>query len=34
MTSDLNTFLTALYTIVDDLYQKHYAHLKPRRPGR
>lgn len=34
MTLDLNTFLTALYTIVDDLYQKHYAHLKPRRPGR
>ena len=26
--------LTALYIIVDDLYQKHYAHLKPRRPGR
>ncbi len=34
MTLDLDTFLTALYTIVDDLYNKHYLHLKPRRPGR
>ena len=34
MTLDLDTFLVALYTIVDDLYQEHYAHTKPRRPGR
>ena len=34
MTMDDDTFLTALYTIVDDLYQEHYAPLKPRRPGR
>lgn len=34
MTLDLDTFLTALYSIVDDLYQKHYAPLKPKRPGR
>lgn len=34
MTLDLDTFLTALYTIVDDLYQQHYAHQKPNRPGR
>ena len=34
MTLDLDTFLTALYSIVDDLYQQHYAPLKPRRPGR
>ena len=34
MTLDLDTFLTALYTIVDDLYQERYAHTKPRRPGR
>ena len=34
MTLDLDTFLTGLYTIVDDLYQEHYAHLKPRRPGK
>ena len=34
MTLDLDTFLTALYTIVDDLYSEHYAHCKPRRPGR
>ena len=31
---DLDTFLTALYSIVDDLYQKHYAPLKPKRPVR
>ena len=29
MTLDLSTFLTALHTIVDDLYQEHYAELKP-----
>jgi len=34
LTLDLDTFLVALYTIVDDLYQEHYAHTKPRRPGR
>lgn len=34
MTIDLDTFLAALYTIVDDIYQEHYAHTKPRRPGR
>lgn len=34
MTIDLDTFLVALYTIVDDIYQEHYAHTKPRRPGR
>ena len=34
MTLDLDTFLVALYTIVDDLYQERYAHTKPRRPGR
>ena len=34
MTLDLDTFPVALYAIVDDLYQRHYAHLKPSRPGR
>ena len=34
MTLDLDTFLTALYTTVDDLYSEHYAHRKPQRPGR
>ena len=34
MTVDLDTFLVALYTIVDDLYQEHFAPLKPRRPGK
>ena len=34
MTLDLDTFLTALYTIMDDLYSQHYAHRKPLRPGR
>ena len=34
MTLNLNAFLTALYIVLDDLYQKRYAHLKPRRPGR
>ena len=34
MTMDLDTFLVALYTIVDDLYQQHFAHYKPRRPGK
>ena len=34
MTLDLDTFLTALYTIVDDLYSEHYAHRKPLRPGK
>ena len=34
MTVDLDTFLVALYTIVDDLYQEHFAPLKPQRPGK
>jgi hypothetical protein len=34
MTLDLDTFLVALYTTVDDLYQEHCAPRKPRRPGR
>ena len=33
MTIDLNTFLVTLYTIVDDLYQQHFAQFKPHRPG-
>ena len=33
MTLPLDTLLVALYTIVDDLYQKHFAPLKPTRPG-
>ena len=33
MTIDLDTFLVALYTIVDDLYQQHFAQFKPHRPG-
>ena len=31
MAIDLDTFLVALYTIVDDLYQQHAAPAKPRR---
>ena len=34
MTLDLDTFPVTLYTIVDDLYWAHYAHLKPQRPGK
>lgn len=34
MTLDLDTFLVALYTIVDDLYQQRFAQHKPRRPGK
>lgn len=34
MTLDLDTFLTALYTMVDDLYQEHCAGRKPTRRGR
>lgn len=34
MTLDLDTFLVALYTMVDDLYWARYAHLKPSRPGK
>lgn len=30
---DTNTFLTALYTVVDDLYKAYAAPLKPHRPG-
>lgn len=33
MTLDLDTFLVALYSITDDLYQAHCACHKPRRPG-
>ena len=33
MTADLDTFLVALYTIVDDLYREHFAPRKPRRRG-
>ena len=33
MAIDLDTFLVALYTIVDDLYQQHVAAAKPVRPG-
>ena len=34
MTLDLDTFLVALYTIVDDLYQQSCAPLKPLTPGK
>src|SRR5687767_11925107 len=34
MTVDLDTFLVALYTIVDELYQRHVAPHRPRRRGR
>lgn len=34
MTIDLDTFLVALYSITDDLYQEHCAHHKPVRPGK
>ena len=33
MPMDLDTFLVALYTIVDDLYQQYAAPAKPVRPG-
>lgn len=33
MTIDIDTFLTALYTIVDDLYQQHFAPYKLKRRG-
>jgi hypothetical protein len=33
MTLDLDTFLTAVYVIVDEWYQIHFAALKPRRSG-
>ena len=33
MAIDLDTFLVALYTIVDDQYQQHIAAAKPGRPG-
>ena len=33
MPMDLDTFLVALYTIVDDWYQQHMAGAKPVRPG-
>ena len=34
MRVDLDTFLVALYTIVDELYQQHVAPHRPRRRGR
>ena len=34
MTLDLDTFLTALYTIVDDFHKRHLAPHKPSRPGK
>ena len=34
MTIDPDTFLVTSYTIVDDLYQQHFAQCKPRRPGK
>jgi hypothetical protein len=34
MTIDLDTFLTTVYCIVADMYQEHFAVLKPRRPGK
>ena len=34
MTVDLDTFLVAVYTIVDDLYQEQFAAYKPKRPGK
>jgi len=33
MTDETDTFLVALYTIVDDLYRTYAAPLKPSRPG-
>jgi hypothetical protein len=33
MDLDLDTFLVALYTIVDDLYREHFAPHRPRRRG-
>ncbi len=33
MTLDLDTFLVALYSIVDDLYREHFGPCKPRRRG-
>ena len=33
MDIDLDTFLTAVYTMIDDLYQEQFAAQKPSRPG-
>lgn len=33
MTLSIDTFLVALYTVVDDLYREHFAGRKPSRPG-
>ena len=33
MTIDLDTFLTGLYCVVDDVYRIEFAHCKPRRRG-
>ena len=34
MELDLDTFLAAVYCVVDDLYRAEFAPAKPRRPGR
>lgn len=34
MNIDVDTFLTTVYCMVDDLYRAHYAPLKPVRPGK
>ena len=34
MPIDLDTFLTTVYCIVDELYHQHFAAHKPRRPGK
>ena len=34
MTLDLDTFLTIVYCMVDDVYQRQLAPAKPLRPGR
>src|SRR3712207_1047263 len=34
MDLDVDTFLTTVYCIVDDLYRAQFAAAKPRRPGR
>src|SRR5688572_30609540 len=33
MELDLDTFLTAVYCVVDDLYRSEFARAKPARPG-
>ena len=34
MTIELDTFLTTVYCITDELYQQRFAPLKPKRPGK